>query len=972
MPKYTYEQIHRAKNIDVRTFLEQTEGYTFEGHGRFLKCQNPERTNQPSSLSIDTNLNRIFYNSVTGNRPLSAVDWCTMVKDMDFQTSMQLVLGENPQGERMEIPRFQQHTAQQKTGNEPKNLELPEKSDTMIHAKAYLTKTRCIPENIINDCISKNLIYEDIRRNAVFVGYGSDNKTPKYAARRGTFTPDGKEPFKRDCTGSDKNFAFRLEGKNTETVYVAEAAIDVLSLAALEDKFHGSGAYKEKTYLSTGGAGIDNALEQFCKTHDVKTINICFDNDEAGKNGMEKIMQKFRERGYTVNDMRASMAHDYNDELVAWSNDPDFFSKPPDVVLTPAQIKKERSDIMPEKTNEYISVQPEHSANTDKSENTGLFSVEQNGERQYFTTDKSANELLKLSANSEKPFTQMREYGKPISEKDYTEIQQSSRFKFSVDMNYDNNSAKLFAVNMGRGGVPEKERNRNNTYFKSVKLESFARKEPEKTVSDVQKQAHQQTHETEKADVSQVKQSVTVPEINTEKKSEQTVFHEDMPPVNNKEKTNALISSLKDRQERKRANLLDKIESIDNKIKDRKERINKLNNKISDIETSLKTAAALKRVFGNTAVGKLIDTNIEKKKSQIEKIRNTKIPKQEEKIKAQTDKKTKTTGKLEKVNRKINTLEKIQDFFSALGSKNKEERHKGFVTGLENLADRQREILENKLSKNQSKLDMLSARFSSPELSNMDRLNISGEMRKLKSKSAEFSDKIKDIDKLNSDLENIKNGRFSETEIETAVNRTADKISERLESTEINPEDKGIAKYILSQTVESGREAVSEIAAEKSEIQAEKAKPELVQERVPEEREPEVTGDTEQKILIAVAAVTGISSSELNRLPVEVKADVIAEFRENNGNMSSEQLTERICNITDLKPPDSANPTEQAFSARADRQEKSKQEKQPSVDFTKPLFSRSAIMSEKYKPTSSKSAEDIERDRQKRTMDNTL
>ena len=74
MPKYTDEQIQRAKNVDVKEFLEKTEGYTFEGHGKFLKCQNPQRTNQPSSLSIDTSINRIYYNSVTGNRPLSAID----------------------------------------------------------------------------------------------------------------------------------------------------------------------------------------------------------------------------------------------------------------------------------------------------------------------------------------------------------------------------------------------------------------------------------------------------------------------------------------------------------------------------------------------------------------------------------------------------------------------------------------------------------------------------------------------------------------------------------------------------------------------------------------------------------------------------------------------------------------------------------------------------------------------------------
>lgn len=309
MPKFTDEQVERAKNVDVRTFLEKTEGYVFQQHGRYLKCQNPEKTGQPSSLTVDTNLNRIFYNSETGKKPLSALDWCKEIRNLDFQSSMQLILGESPHGERAEKPKFHQHISEP-INSVSKELNLPEKSDTSKNVYAYLTKTRGIPANIVNDCLKNGTIYQDERRNAVFVGY-DDNKQAKYAARRGTFTPDGKEPFKRDCSGSDKKFAFKLEGKSTDTVYVAEAAIDALSLAALEDKFNGSGAYKEKTYISTGGAGIDNALEQFCKTHDVKTINICFDNDEAGKSGMENIMKKFREKGYEVNDMRATLAHDY-------------------------------------------------------------------------------------------------------------------------------------------------------------------------------------------------------------------------------------------------------------------------------------------------------------------------------------------------------------------------------------------------------------------------------------------------------------------------------------------------------------------------------------------------------------------------------------------------------------------------------------------------------------------------------------
>lgn len=464
------------------------------------------------------------------------------------------------------------------------------------------------------------------------------------------------------------------------------------------------------------------------------------------------------------------------------------------------------------------------------------------------------------------------------------------------------------------------------------------------------------------------------PEIKSEREtaSVKAVSESELSELSSTEKSNVLLASLKDRQEKKRADLLDKMDSIDSKIIDRKERINKLNDKISDIETSLKTAAAFKRVFGNTALGGLVDRSIAKKQAKIEEIRNVKIPKHEEKIKAQTEKKTKVTGRLAKVNRKIERLDKVQDFISSLGSKDKEQRHKGFITGLESLSDIRRENLENKLNKNQTKIDMLSARLSSPELSNMDRLHLSREIRTLKNKSADISEKIKGLDKLHSDLDDMKNGRYTETEIETAVNRTADKISERLDGT-ASPEDKGITNHIISQTVESGSKAVSEVSAEKSAIQAEKAKPDLDRERVPEEREPEVAANTEQQILTSVAAITGVAISELNRLPVELKADIIAEFRENNGNIPSEQLTERICNIADLKPPEQANQAEQTFSARSEQeQKKSKQERQSPVDFNKPLFSRSAIMSEKYAPTSSKSAEDIERDRQNRNRGNAL
>ena len=1283
MPKYTDEQVERAKNIDVKSFLEQTEGYTFVGHGRYLECR--DKKNQPSSLKIDTESNLIFYNAKTGKNPLSAVDWCTKIKEMDFPTAMRLVLGENPQGERVEKPKFKQHTVSEKAASyEPKNLDLSERLDTTKHVYAYLTITRGIPENIVNDCINNNLIYEDVRKNAVFVGYDSDNKTPKYAARRGTYTPDGEEAFKRDCTGSDKSFAFRLEGKNTETVYVAEAAIDALSLAALEDKFHGKGAYKEKTYLSTGGAKIDKALEQFCKTHDVKTINVCFDDDPAGETGAKEIMQKFRERGYTVNEMRASHAHDYNDELVAFNNDPNFYSKPPDVVVGFSQTTTERSDTMPEQTmsenskNEYIenalddivshydciytkkdleklpdsdkihiadmyskrpfnendtntyeldnrlngdifeavninsfkeiinadklkqqgieieeiktkanirddfyyepsmtaedlefafdetissiyfknedretvafssyydlknalsdpdsvlmrsagqiesdsfipfddySIPDEHyisksvmqdedrnipvnqpvrpqtvqqedkptetpktepdvsktpiqnedrnvpdnqspkpqtvqqevkptatpkaepdvyktptqnedrnvpdnkpnrpqtvqqevrptANNTEKAaahsqpheksdrkvqpDKQALFSLEQHGEVYYYSTEKTANELLHISANSERPFAEMMNQGERISEDRYAEIMQSDKLKFTVDFNFDSKTANIFAVNNGRGGIAEGDRNPQNTSYKKANLSIFVKREAHLNASEQQKNTV-----SKKPAEPEIKSAVPTPS-----QAERKVQSEISPAVQpqpkmqtgnelsyteSTEKTNALLASLKDRQEKKRAVLLDKADIIDGKLADRKERINNLNKKISDIETSIKTAEAFKRVFGKTAIGGLIDKSIEKKQAKIKKIREVKIPKQEAKIGKLTEKQTKVTNKLEKTNKKIQRIDKVQGFIYAVSSKDKETRHKGFVTGLSELSDIRREKLENKLSKIQTKVDMLSARISSPELSNIDRLKIMSEIRNLNGKSSDISAKIDSMHNLRNDLEDMKNGRYSEKDIEAAVNRTAENISAKFDSSDI-PENKGIVNHIISQTVESGNEAVSEITAQVSAERTEKAKPDLDRDRFPEEREPEVTVSTEQQILTSVAAITGVSIAELNRLPVELKADIIDQYRENNGNIPAEKLAEVICETIDIKPPvqeqkipekntdereSKATDTRRTFeeNIRSSTPIDDKKEKLTDKELNKPLFSRSAIMSDKYKPTSSKSAEDMEKDRQNR------
>lgn len=1070
MPKYTDEQLQRAKNVDVKEFLEKTEGYTFEGHGRFLKCHNPQRTNQPSSLSIDTSINRIYYNSVTGNRPLSAIDWCMKIQNMDFQTSMQVVLGENPQGERVEKPRYTQYKPQAKIV-EDKNLVLSEKSDTTRHVSAYLTKTRGIPQNIVNDCLEKNLIYEDIRNNAVFVGYDTENKEPKYAARRGTFTPEGKEPFKRDCTGSDKRFAFRLEGNSTDTIYVAEAAIDVLSLAALEDKFNGVGAYKENTYISTGGAGIDNAIEQFCNTHKVKTINICFDNDEAGKNGMEKAMEKFRAKGYIVNDMRAKLAHDYNDELVAFNNDPNFYSKPPDTVKTietETEISNDELDEEPRSLDDIIyyanQLEDEDYVPFDdyyipderyeKEYDEDYYIPDEHYEKEY-DEDREEEEPMSMQSTAE-PQKEPEKAAEipadnlpppiadnpiiaPVEPQGRTDISQQAEEPPNtvaepetvtvdvkqaepdqvVNIPLDNtpppmteevittpekkkvqpdiitppeNPSEKITPDIQKPKEPVRSENKSvifgNVPFNKIpdkqqlnhiRAESapvlFARLQQENIGFSGKFTEDGLTVICSQKDIAKVKNILleTEPISDAEKAPEHTVkLKKEIPQVSpptavsekelynmsDSEKTNALLDSMRNRQENKRADLLDRIDKVDGKIALRQDKIVKLESKISDIEMSIRTSEAFRRVFWKTPIAKIIDNKIEKKRNKISAIRNEKIPKQQGKIQKQNDKKAKLNRKLGKANRKIDKIDKLQKFISAIGSKDKEVRHKGFVTGLSDLSDIHRQKLENKLEKKNNAIDMLSARISSPELSYSERYEIKQNIRNMKIKANKINEKISAVDKLKTDLEDMKNGRYTEKEIDTVIDSTADKMYQ------VNDKG-GIVNNLISQTVESGREAISEVKENTHIRNNDLIRPIISQERTPSEREPDVNENTEQKIILAVSSITGIPKSELNRLPLEIKSDIIAEYKENNGNISSDKLAERICNIADIEPPKEEKSPEPTVSKPL-KKEKS------ADDLNKPLFSRSVIMSEAYAPKSSKTQDDKNRDEHKNYFDQSL
>lgn len=176
---------------------------------------------------------------------------------------------------------------------------------------AYLTKTRCIAPEIVNELMHKKYLYEDVMHNCVFVGYGT-NKLPAYATVRGTLT---EVQYRKDSPGSDKSISFSVMGKDNTTVDVFESPIDLLSHATMCNIETGNPQeWLNATRLSLAGVS-DRALETFLQNHPtVRHINLRLDNDLAGRKACEVISEKYKNQGYRV-DVILPRTKDYNEDL---------------------------------------------------------------------------------------------------------------------------------------------------------------------------------------------------------------------------------------------------------------------------------------------------------------------------------------------------------------------------------------------------------------------------------------------------------------------------------------------------------------------------------------------------------------------------------------------------------------------------------------------------------------------------------
>lgn len=250
------EQIKTAQHTDIAQFLIS--------RGEKVRKEGKHYVWEKHDSCVITGFR--WYQNSTGEHG-AAVAFMQHFFDMRFPEAV-LALTEN-RAFYLDTP------PQQSKRDMPIVFRLPPSAPDHRRLFAYLTITRGISPEIVNDFLEERLIYQDKRGNVVFVCYDKED-VARAAHLRGTATG---QRFRGFLEGGDFSCGFSFNGKDSSSLYVFEAPIDLLSFITL----HRHENWRTKSYLSLGGLS-DISLNRYLSEHpEINEIHFCLDNDPKGK-----------------------------------------------------------------------------------------------------------------------------------------------------------------------------------------------------------------------------------------------------------------------------------------------------------------------------------------------------------------------------------------------------------------------------------------------------------------------------------------------------------------------------------------------------------------------------------------------------------------------------------------------------------------------------------------------------------------
>lgn len=223
------------------------------------------------SVMIDVDKNVYWQNSVPGSRSCigeqgSVIDFAMRFNHMTCHEAIKEFEQTISISEHYEVGKTKVHKQQS-----PGELILPERDVNMRKVFAYLMKTRCIAQSVVQDMVDHKRLYQDKNGNCVFVGYDIEDKNKiVFATKRGTNT---EKPFYGDVKGCNYDKCLYIDN-DSDILCITEAAIDAMSIMTMtvnnDTKFD---------YLILAGVGKWKCIDTYLKSGKFKKVIIAVDND---------------------------------------------------------------------------------------------------------------------------------------------------------------------------------------------------------------------------------------------------------------------------------------------------------------------------------------------------------------------------------------------------------------------------------------------------------------------------------------------------------------------------------------------------------------------------------------------------------------------------------------------------------------------------------------------------------------------
>lgn len=487
-----------------------------------------------------------------------------------------------------------------------------------------------------------------------------------------------------------------------------------------------------------------------------------------------------------------------------------------------------------------------------------------------------------------------------------------------------------------------------------------------------------------------------------------------------------ILSAISDKLKNSLERTAEKIDTLNHKIEKNQGRIEKLTDRADNLAHKNSMLTALKTVPFAAAV---IDKIIEQNNREIEKINNVKIPKCKGKISKHEAKIEKNNIKLAKTMTRIKKVSALNKVVANFLNTNKEERQTEFISGMSELAQISLDTSMQKRDKAISELKeaaSVSGRMSVNDIiiRNSDISDITETIEKHQNRVSKAKNLIEnltkvmngellqnkeDVDKMidkaeigitSAVIDNVSDisddkgiGAVTEKITTNAVDVTSEIVNKAVtvekeieKEMPVQDNEKENPLKTVEELIEGNANSIDgiinnlppeieneEIADTNSDTDKTLSDPELVREERPENPEPIVTENKEQKIFNEIAAATGFTASQLNSLPKDIKSDIISDYEFSGGHIDSEQFAKDLAAILNLDPPKKENTEPTVNITSEESKEKIQKETQKDVDKQqstdnsekekdkssdrKPLFSLKDLFSEKFAPSLKKEHE---------------